>query len=727
MIRPVACAILCLGLAASPSSSQSERASPSVAAPSASIQTDSIEAVLLMLGHQPIPEASPEEIELRERVVRALQAGADELEWGRKVWVMLAHPRRPSDSAGMPIVAETQHTWSVRWTVRYARPELLERLRASAPGAPDDRRLIQDWFDEVAARMLDATRRVISDNGLLGEWSDDNDFAMQFVEECVIERSSVDCDGAEVVARGPGVRDVAAYQGTMLVSALDWVEGRAPSDVPIVLKPTRALQVELIPDKATWVEGERIGGKLLVTNSGTKRVSFPVDRGLRVLLRSIDDEALPELPSTMFACGGVRMDIDVFLEPGQTTHSYFSFNTDPLNGFGGVQAKPDKYKLSLEPIDPWHRVEVRCDPAFIEVVAGEGAIGERIIDWATDGRTLAVLREDRALQSFDLETARPLWSGELAPRPENGAEFRERLVAREDGVSLVTERVVRCGYEVVGTELSIVPVGAGPVFARLALPSRLPQETITAPIGRAGPVGSMWHRQRGLRSEGDLHDLVSVDLSTGAVGRYPVDTGEVAAISTDGVYAVRSDAPAGFFGVPPISVRPIECEEGEPWRPLLEPVDLRRWAGDLREARLRSDAWFAGRHGVYGAVGVREGIRFVSYDGSRRSRIESKLDFPIAESRDGRYIAVSNRPSVNPYAESEPAMLVEVWDVAEQRRVLTIDDGRRREVCFAPGPALIAARVQGDFLTRWRSDEFEVYDLATGRVRNMVVTSLGAE
>lgn len=226
-----------------------------------------------------------------------------------------------------------------------------------------------------------------------------------------------------------------------------------------------------------------------------------------------------------------------------------------------------------------------------------------------------------------------------------------------------------------------------------------------------------WFVGRSEQYGGVITDLMRVDSATGSISHRPLNGGYPWAVSPGEDYLVGGDdLSAGHRHAPKIVAAPLVGGEvvGE-WRTLFESAHIDPPEGVSGED-VHHFAWLAGVDGVYRAR-VGGGVRFVSYDGGTSFDIESDLWFPIEESEDGRYIAIASSFGQRTKLTEAAPMTVEVWDAAERRRVLRIEEPDMFDVRIAGlAERLVKVDVLGDYGARWYADEVAVYSLVSGEL-----------
>jgi len=110
------------------------------------------------------------------------------------------------------------------------------------------------------------------------------------------------------------------------VDALPWIEIGSTNSVDSLL------EVEVLPARSVWRQGEMIEGKLLFRNAGRRKIE-------RLLYGSIflvglkGSRAIPFEASSPSLAGRCLTSID----PGETQYEYFWVVTDPLNERAGFR------------------------------------------------------------------------------------------------------------------------------------------------------------------------------------------------------------------------------------------------------------------------------------------------------------------------------------------------------------------------------------------------------
>jgi hypothetical protein len=142
-------------------------------------------------------------------------------------------------------------------------------------------------------------------------------------------------------------------------------------------------------------------------------------------------------------------------------------------------------------------------------------------------------------------------------------------------------------------------------------------------------------------------------------------------------------------------------------------VEVVRRDGGHRRRVLRPG--FTG-HNLFGKRGYflggqrPEQVIFGSYDGTEEKRFSTDAFRPLAESPDGRLVALAT-------IKEKPPVRVEVWDVDEACKLceLTIPDGIEAAFSGPPYKLICTRRVEGKSGASWISSEFRVLDATTGK------------
>ena len=669
-------------------------------------------AQLLAAQGRTVRPKSPEEVARRTRLTALLRVMADSIDLGERSTIDLGDSSWYGLSGG-----DAQLAWRTYWTVRYSRPEVLARLRAlGLPG--DDRALMQTWFDDVAARLVEGTRKVHGVEGLLDEWSEDYDVHLTFEESLAPQWIEADCNGKKVTYQGPDSVTMATYEGRRLTYAMAPVQGREPSDAAPPAAPTRQVRVEIIPNRLRWEEAESIEGKIRVTNLSDRATQMSRRGASNVRPLALDGTVPETIKSTMYLCGNAFMGDAKVLEPGETVEWSFSVRTDPSPRLGGTRLPPGRWLLAPPALGGESRIELVGEMVEIEITAIDEEIGARIVDWEVGGESVALQREDGTVERVNLVDGRVTWSDESGRGLGDEALRMTRLARRSNGVSTVVLSGSSPG-DARGPAITAAPIGGGPAVGRVELPFM--PDSGTSRVRHDGE-GTLWYLQsRYIENDGHEVQLVWVNIETGATDAVGIDTRDFGAISPRGDFAVRDlrpTAPLRGARLLPLQVWALTPGAAPGWRTVMEEERIAD-GYTLHRARLGYQSWMAGRDGLYRARASENGVRFVSYDGERAWELESALVFPIAESADGRYVALSNTGDEHRMSDSDPRQ-IEVWDTQSRRCVLRIDDGLPRSIRFAANPArLIAMEMRGTYPI-WYGEQIEVYDLGSGRLERVM-------
>lgn len=500
--------------------------------------------------------------------------------------------------------------------------------------------------------------------------------------------------------------------------------------------PAPELTVEIRPDKWEWLEAETIRGVVVFRNTGAADVLMPAPNATPVaMLRRVDGVPLEHFVPTVRITGQPGYFEPDMLAPGSTRSRSFSIDTEPLEPryWAGWVAPPGEYELAFAGLAGLEGVRIVQSPTRIAVKRGEVAVGERIVEWASDGWMFAAQRESGATEAMDLATGARLWAS-ISDPPRRTAvsplhEMRKRL-----GIGPSRHRLIlvagwmatldpgRCGEEgwTVPLQARRVLLGFRDAITGESSPVR--------PLTRQYEKGASWFWSRSEPFGETIDELVRVDDARGLMSRWPLRGGHPWAVAPRGDYLVGGDdLLAGHRHAPKIGAASLQHDGrvGE-WRTLFESAHIDPPEGVSGED-VHHFAWLAGVDGVYRAR-VGGGVRFVSYDGEMSFDIESDLWFPIEESEDGKYIALaSSFGQRTKLAEAAP-MTVEVWDVAERRRVLRIEAPDMFDVRIGGlAERLAKVDVMGDYETRWYGNEVEVYSLVRGELEFVRTINAGAK
>jgi len=106
-------------------------------------------------------------------------------------------------------------------------------------------------------------------------------------------------------------------------------------------------------------------------------------------------------------------------------------------------------------------------------------------------------------------------------------------------------------------------------------------------------------------------------------------------------------------------------------------------------------------------------VIFASYDGSEERRFSTDAVYPLAESPDGRLVALAT-------AKERFPVRVEVWDVHGARKLGEWSEPGPFELVLSGPPyrVVCASRVEGKSGAVWISGDFRVHDADNGKIHH---------
>lgn len=469
----------------------------------------------------------------------------------------------------------------------------------------------------------------------------------------------------------------------------------------VALGQTPRVRLDIIPDKLVWNQGEPIRGVLSIRNTGDRTIYFVEHGSGQLEILNAAGEKPSQISVKSIGCGLGQMPQLDSLPPEQSLVRSFIWNTDPL-GSGGFCMPPGSYTLQYSgsisvalsadisrPRKPPLQAIVETSPVLIRVVAKEN-IGRRILHAAAGQDRLSIIREGGVVESYQLPSGALTgrWTDPELTQPISPASQPHHTFSRfsDDARLLVSARWTSGAATVLRARWLDSAEGrsvAWPLEPRHAFYQ-------FATVDSTAQTATM--------RSGDA--LSQIDLRSGEITLLRTFSASITEISPDAQHVTIN---------PPNQFQVVRVSDGAMLHPRQANLDGRSFSNFFTGC-------FSTRAGPQ-----RDQVLFAPYDGSPDVFLPTAAQVPLAQSRDGRLVAIADWiPTLSP---SPKDFALEVWDIPARRLFLKLSDGRQRV------PFLLSSSDSSTLICAirnepggWLDDDFEVYDLATGQRTSTIHT-----
>jgi hypothetical protein len=446
------------------------------------------------------------------------------------------------------------------------------------------------------------------------------------------------------------------------------------------------LEVQVIPARSVWHQGETITGTVVVRNRRPRAVKLSRRDLTRLAVLEASGEPVPRRRELVYC-----FDIDVVeMAPFGGLEAEFEVCTDPLS-VESIYLRPGKYLLSAAGFLRGPSCKMRWRDAPVEVRPAPGADPERrIVRFSAGGGRLGIARWSGEVESFDLETGRRRSAARLGSRLD-GLNWPQGAAFSPDGLQFAA---LRGRGQDGAPEVELLSLsGSTPSSRAISVPMALGLDGFVASSG--------WLR---IARFGGILEL---DGSTGELStlEFPESVNAVE-LSPDGRHRLEWRSLVAEDGF--VSTEAFLAENGATTADALE---LPGGALDCTT--------LLGRRGIYCSDSKEQAVSFLAYGSTLWTRLSETALELISESPDGRYLllgATSGEVS---------SRRLELWDVEEAVEVHELEvAGFKGGVLTGPPLLLICGlEAKGAGGASWYEERFEVHDPLRGERLRVISTA----